>query len=107
MKKLQDLTKDERSLLLFFETNYVDHAGKLDPRRMNTEDFEIAKIWNESGFIEFGRVRFSDIGTEHRSYYVFLTEEAMKLAHEERAARAKRMQENRQWQTTKEHQSAG
>lgn len=101
---MKNLTKDEKSLLLFFETAYVDHAGKLNPAHMNDADRKIAEKWNNSGYVEFGRVRYSDI-TNEKTNYVFLSAEAMNDAHQERKERAERMQKARQWQTTKEKQS--
>ena len=58
------MTKDERSLLLFFETCIVDQAGKVDTRRMNYEDMKIASAWNENDFVRFGRIKFTDISKQ-------------------------------------------
>ena len=41
--QLTDMTKDERSLLLFFETAATDYGGLVDPRHMNAEDWKIAR----------------------------------------------------------------
>lgn len=93
--KLFDMTKDERSLLLFLETCLVDNYGKVCIVKMSSEDFEIAKRWSEEGFIRFGRISFKDI--KHRSldrtssYWVLFNNKAWKLAHEERRARSERM----------------
>jgi hypothetical protein len=62
MKSLDTMTSDERSLLLFFETQAVDNGGKVnDIRHMNKEDLEIAEEWNKEGFVKFGRIRFKSI----------------------------------------------
>lgn len=56
---MKNLTKNEKSLLLFFETAYVDFAGKLNPAHMNDDDRKIADRWNKSGYVKFGRVSVS------------------------------------------------
>ena len=90
MRNLETMTKDERSLLLFFETCAVDYGGKIDARHMNDEDFNIAKQWNTEGFIEFGRIRFHDI-VGKQTHWVTLSIDAWVLAHTERKARAERL----------------
>ena len=52
-----EMTRDERSLLLYLETCAVDRSGRVDGRHMNAEDFEIARRWNETGFLFFRRRR--------------------------------------------------
>ena len=97
MKKLEDMSRDEKSLLLFFESNAVDHRGKLSVEHMNTADRGIAKVWNEDKFIRFGRVKSAGVfaGGQQpvglRAHYVMLSDEALALAQEERRARIKRM----------------
>ena len=87
----EDLTKDERSLLLYLEWCLVDHRGFVDMQRMNAEDTEIAKGWHESGFIEFRRVKMKNITDSHCTHFVRFTDDAWKLAHQERKARSKRI----------------
>lgn len=87
-------TKDEKSLLLFFETAAVDYGGTLESIRMNAEDFAIAKRWNETGFVKFGRIAFKDIKNHAgiaRDHWCVLSEEAWNLAHAERRARCERL----------------
>lgn len=88
------ITRDERNLLLYFETQAVDYGGTLESVRMNADDFAIAKRWNEAGFVQFGRIALSDI-TKHngiaRDHWCVLSEEAWKLAHAERLARCERV----------------
>ena len=89
---LDNMTKDERSLLLYLETRAVDYGGTVDTRRMNKEDFEIAKGWNESGFLKFGRIKFHDINpASHATHWCELSDEAWKLAHQERKRRCLRI----------------
>lgn len=89
-RTLDTMSKDERSLLLFFETCAVDYGGKIDVRHMNKEDMDIAKKWNKEGFVKFGRIKFHDIIGKHTHWCEF-SEEAWKLAHQERRARCCRI----------------
>lgn len=95
-----ELTKDEKSLLLYMETQAVDYGGKLQSVRLNADDFEIAKRWNESGFVRFGRIAANDIKTrgdsgEHpRTHWCVLSEAAWVAAHSERRARCQRQMDN-------------
>jgi hypothetical protein len=43
------LSKDEKSLLLFFESCAVEYGGKINVRHMNEDDFKIAEAWNRTG----------------------------------------------------------
>jgi len=88
--KLDGMTKDERSLLLYLETRAVDYGGKVDVRHMNKEDMDIAKGWNTMGFLKFGRIKFHDI-THNMSHWCELSDEAWAIAHEERRARYERL----------------
>lgn len=100
---LSELTKEERSLLLFFETCHVDYGGLLDPRRMNESDQDIARDWRNRGFIRFGRITAEWLEKYSPcSYYVWLSDEAFELAHQERRERAERMKAKREWYTTDE-----
>lgn len=89
-----ELTKEEKSLLLYMETQAVDYGGKLEAVRMNADDFEIAKRWNESGFVLFGRIAANDIQTRGgitRTHWCVLSEDAWATAHAERRARCQRL----------------
>lgn len=89
MKTLDTMTSDERSLLLYLETRAVDHGGKVDAQHMNKEDFDIAKKWDEEGFVKFGRIRFHSIVDGSR--WCELSDEAWNLAHAERKAKCARI----------------
>ena len=90
MKSLDAMTSDERSLLLFFETQAVDYGGLIDiKKRMNKEDFDIAKKWNDEGFVKFGRIKFHSILKS--THWCELSDEAWSLAHAERKARCTRI----------------
>ena len=99
---LSEMTKDERSLLLFLETQAVEYGGLVDVRHMNEDDCNIASDWNECGFIIYERISFYSIEavstpTRRPTHYVILSQEAFRLAHEERIARAARMFQKRRW----------
>jgi len=103
--KLKDMNENEKSLLLYFETRNVDHGGLIDTQHMNEADDEIAKGWNESGFITSGRLTIdsiNEIGRRGITMWCKLSKEAFKVAHQERIARANRMMSKRRWQSTKE-----
>jgi len=101
MKTLIEMTKDERSLLLFLETCAVDYGGTVDTRHMNKSDMDKTKEWTSNGFLSFDRIKFDYI-TMHRSYWVELSDDAWRLAHEERKARYVRINNKRTWKKTKE-----
>lgn len=87
-------TREEKSLLMYFETQATDYGGTLESVRMNADDFAIAKRWNEAGFVHFGRIAFNDIKRHNgvaRDHWCVLSEEAWKLAHAERRARCERV----------------
>ncbi len=92
---IEHMSKDERSLLLYFETAMVDYGGKIDCQRMNDIDMAIAKEWDESGFIRFGRIAFKDIqkfGRTQFTHWCVLSDKAWEVAHAERRARAARIE---------------
>jgi len=94
--KIENLTKDEKSLLLFFETCEVDNSCIVNTLHMNDKDFEIAKKWNENGFVTFKRMPMAYIQylfprNINKTHYVILSEEATKMANLLRQERAKRM----------------
>ena len=92
-----ELTKEEKSLLLYMETQAVDYGGKLQSVRMNADDFDVAKRWNESGFVLFGRIAANDHVTRGSSgkylctHWCVLSDEAWEAAHTERRARCQRL----------------
>jgi hypothetical protein len=107
MKTLETMTKDERSLLLFLEACAVDKWGKIDARHMNKLDLGIAERWDKEKFIGFGRIAYKFINTDKAAFGIAthwckLSDEAWKLAHEERKARGIRIWNKRDWKTTEE-----
>lgn len=94
---LETMSKDERSLLLYFETCMVDNRGKVDGRRMNAADHEIVKEFVKQGLITFQRLPFKHI-TELKDkaqvnahYWITFSDKAWELAHQERRNRSDRM----------------
>lgn len=98
---LADMTRDERSLLLYIETCAVDQGGRVDPRKINDVDRKILKRWEKECLIAYGRIVAKDCSPS-ATHWVRLSGEAWLLAYEERRARAKRMWEDRNFTTTYE-----
>lgn len=96
-----DLTKDQRTLLLYLETCAVDHAGRVNGQHMNDDDFKQAAEWDRDGFVRFGRVA-SECITDHGGHWVEFTDESWAAAHAERRARADRIRARRTYRTTAE-----
>lgn len=92
-----DLTRQEKSLLLYMETQAVYYGGLLQAQLMNEADFEIAERWNECGFVRFGRLSVEDpaacreTSDFDRTHWCVLSEEAWVAAHAERRARCQRV----------------
>lgn len=98
---LANMSMGDRSLLLYFENGSTDYGGKIAAKRMNTEEFDLARDWQSIGFIDFGRIKSNDI-IANLTHWVELSEKAWTLAHEERRARCKRIYEYRTWEKTSE-----
>lgn len=101
-KQLSEMSKDERSLLLFFETAAVDCGGKVNTAHMNAEDIKIAKDWTNEGFVTFSRIVFKHINGV-TSYSVVLSDDAWRIAHEERKERFNRLYSKKSWLTISEY----
>jgi hypothetical protein len=97
--KVQEMTRDERALLLYLETREVDHSGRVDGRRMNKADHDTAERWNREGFVRFGRIVAAD-RSEAGCHWCELSDEAFALAHAARKERAMRSRESRPFMTT-------
>jgi len=91
--KLEEMSRDERSLLLYFESCAVDYIGRVNLIRTNPQDRKIIVLWEKSNFIKFGRVKFGDHNSQG-GHWVELSEEAWALAHQERKARFNRNTRN-------------
>jgi len=88
------MTKNESSLLLYFETQAVDRGGLLESARMNGDDFAIAHRWNAMGFVRFGRIASRDVHAKNvatHDHWCVLSNEAWRIAQIERRARCERI----------------
>lgn len=99
------MTKSELSLLLFFETCAVDHAGCVDTRRMNAKDHEVARGWDAARFVLFGRISSENV-SDRGAMWCKLSDDAWAAAHRERQTRAERLWGQRSWRTTDEKREA-
>ena len=102
MTTLKNLSRAEKSLLLYLEAQCVDYGGSFEQIRLNDDDRSILGRWKSESFIDYGRIASDDWPTKTRCYWVTLSDEAWALAHEERLARFQRMYEKRPWSTTVE-----
>lgn len=100
------MTRDELSLLLYLETRAVDYGGRVDMWKMKADDMAILKRWNDSGFLQSGRIVISDINQDG-TLWCLLSDDAFALAHQERRARAARMWAKRTFTTTAEKKGQG
>jgi len=97
--KPEDLTRAERSVLLYAESCLVDNLGRLESRKMNDEDIEALKSLKGKGIVQdFGRLAwkvveyYMTLGTSNKpTHYIRLTDEGWKLAHQLRKERSKRL----------------
>ncbi|MDW5419120.1 hypothetical protein R6242_21335 [Iodobacter sp. CM08] len=95
--KFQDLTKTDKSILLYMETRIVDFGGFLDGNKMNQADLESAHFFKTSGVIEFGRIPAKLLeAAKPSTYWVTFTNEAWELAHALRRERSLRPSPARQ-----------
>lgn len=92
-----ELTRDEVSVLLYFETCLVDRRGHFSTRQMNDEDFAIAKRLRAEGVIDYGRIPYKELRARKvgspltsSTHWVEFTDAAWKTVHRERRIRAER-----------------
>lgn len=103
------MTRDEISLLLFFETCAVDYGGLVRESAMNDGDRAIAKAWSESGYAKYERVSSAYLesgGLKSRNHVVTLSDKAFEDAHRLRRERADRSFKNRTRLTVDEARAA-
>jgi hypothetical protein len=94
---LDAMNKDERSLLLFLETQAVDHCGLVGTAHMNAPDRAIAKKWADDQFIRFSRLLSKYLLVHNGKYgaVVELGPVAWQCAAIERQRRASRVQSDK------------
>ena len=90
--KTTDLTMQEQCFLLFLETCVVDSNCFVDSRFIGDGEPEMIKKFQSNGLIKIRRQSKSDSLNETYSlgYQVYLTDEALDLAHQLRKERAHR-----------------
>ena len=98
MSREEEFTKDEKSLLLYFETCLVDAYGRVAGACINKKDMEITKKFMALELIEFGRLSFKTIQkfrgnklSQIYTHWVRFSDKAWKLAHKWRRERSERM----------------
>ena len=62
-------TNEEASLLMFLDTCAVDRAGKIDPRRLNRDDWGILERWETDKKLFCGRLPFEHVEKLAKSHY--------------------------------------
>ncbi len=94
MSEMGDMTREERNLLLFLETQLVDHNGQVAGECMNENDFVIARDWTATTFVKLSRIPFDDMprrtGSTPRTHRVQFSDEAWRTAHKLRRERGER-----------------
>jgi hypothetical protein len=87
-----ELTRDQKSLILYVETRCVDHDGLLRGEQMNQEDRENLKVFQESGHLTYGRVPAMMLSKlSGQTHWATLTDAGFALAHALRKERASRI----------------
>lgn len=92
-KEIEKMTKDEKSLLLYFETCLVDKDGRIMAKRMNEIDFEIAKKWTKEKFVSLKGIPIKEVknkGIYTETHTVCFSEKAFQMVYYLRKARALR-----------------
>lgn len=96
--RFEVVTRDERNLILYFETCLVDAYGRAEGHHMNKEDIAIAKHLKALNLIQFGRLRMKAIqklrGDPNGSiftHYVRFSDKMWTFAHRLRRERSERM----------------
>ena len=100
--KLSEMTREERSLLLYLESCLVESRGRVNLQRTNNGDMTIIDKWNNEKFIKKGRIVIDKYMETSGSMWVEFSNSAWELAHEERKNRSTRMTKKRQWVKTSE-----
>ena len=92
--KIEHMTKDELSLLIYLECCAVDYGGLVHCQRINDEEQEILIRWDKMGFISYSRITYKSLQMLHdknNTSLIRLSPRAWRLAHQERKNRFLRM----------------
>lgn len=92
-----NISRDQRSLLMYAETCAVDHGGLLEGSKMNAADLAALSTLADGGILTFGRIPGRLVGTFRRpiTHWCDLTEAGWALAHQLRRARAAKVEPTR------------
>lgn len=96
-----ELSRDEKSILLYAETCVVDGSGLLSGARMNEADITALKKFKDAGILDFGRIPYRTLATliqppaASLTHWVTFHEPAWALAHALRRQRALQLGSNR------------
>lgn len=89
-----DLTRDERSCLLYLETRAVDEGGLCEGVRMNAADLEACQRFVADDLLDFSRIPACLLGTGGKSTWTHIVRfkpSGWALAHAARQSRAERL----------------
>lgn len=88
---ITEMSKDEKSILIYMETRLVDYGGLLDGPKMNKADLDAAKKFQEEGLLDFGRIPAALLeASKPSTHWVTFNDSAWILAHELRRVRSLR-----------------
>ena len=97
LKLNREFTRDEISVLLYFETCAVDSRGLFEAKHVSSADLLLANKLQGEGFIAYGRIPAKVIlkwGKSHpvlrETHWVRLGDDVWKIVHRERRAKAER-----------------
>lgn len=91
----EQMTKDERTCLLYLETCAVDYGGLVQGARMNKADHDACERFAELGLATLYRVPsrlFTTQSGQVQNHFVIMTDAGFALAHKLRRQRSERMQ---------------
>lgn len=94
---LENISRDQRSILMYAETCAVDYGGLLEGSKMNAADLAALSTLIDGGILTFGRIPGRLVGTFRRpiTHWCELTEAGWALSHQLRRARAAKVEPTR------------
>lgn len=87
-----ELTRDQKSIILYVEARCVDHDGLLRGEQMNSDDHANLKAFQESGHLTYGRVPAMMLPQlRGQTHWATLNDAGWELAHSLRKERGGRI----------------
>lgn len=90
--EIGELTKDERSLLVYCESCLVDYGGLLEGQRMNEADLKALRKFEVSRILKYGRIPSAllgeYVGSRKPTHWVQFNKDGWIVAQELRKRRA-------------------